>query len=424
MPSLFSRLGQAARIAGRVLRGYPLPDNLWHVGYGMPAKFKPKESLEAYGDNVWLYAAVNKIAQELARTKIKLRTKAKDGFQYFEDDESDVLELINRPQPIVAGRSKLTGFHLRYITGMHLCLNGEAFWVMDNRRRVNGAPTRIDLLLPGNVYLKTDKNTGDLVSYIYRLPDREITIDPLDVVHFKLPDPLNWNRGHAPTQSVRYALDTYSEAELMNLKRLQNHAVPGGVLKTQDTKLDQEQVNRLREQWRSLYEGSENSGRMAILTKGMEFDPLQQSNADMQFMEGKNINRDEILANYGVGLEILGRTESQTRANAEAAIFVFMRFGALFFIECMFDTFNNDLKPAFPGNDKNEFCFDDPVPENMEEKRLNSQALMDSGALTPDEMRKLFGMEPLGIAGVTDVPYVNFSRVPAGQSPPDLAPLG
>ena len=29
--------------------------------------------------------------------------------------------------------------------------------------------------------------------------------------------------------------------------------------------------------------------------------------------------RDEILANYGVSLEVLGRTESGTRANAEAA---------------------------------------------------------------------------------------------------------
>lgn len=178
-------------------------------------------------------------------------------------------------------------------------------------------PTRIDLLMPGNMYVKNDPVPGDLVSYIFRLPEREVALDPLDVMHFKLPDPKNWSRGHAPTQQVRYAVDTYREAELMNLKRLQNDAVPGGILKTGDTKLDDEQVNRLRAMWRQLYGGSDDAGRTAILTKGMEFQPTQLTNTEMQFKERKDSNRDEILANWGVSREVLGQTDSVTRANAE-----------------------------------------------------------------------------------------------------------
>ncbi|HCS50435.1 MAG TPA: hypothetical protein DIW81_02395 [Planctomycetaceae bacterium] len=66
----------------------------------------------------------------------------------------------------------------------------------------------------------------------------------------------------------------------------------------------------------------------------------------MQFSEGKERNRDEILANFQVGLELLGRTESQTGANAEVAIYVFEKFVILkFSAEC-------DSQPQFLANRK------------------------------------------------------------------------
>src|SRR5437868_14798530 len=115
----------------------------------------------------------------------------------------------------------------------------------------------------------------------------------------------------------------------------------------------------------------------------------------MQFKEGKDTARDEILANYGIGLEIMGRTESQTRANAEAAIFVFQRFGVLPYMELFVDALNNDYLPAFPGTDNLEFVFDDPVPANLEDKRATAQTLAGGGAITPNEQRKMFGLEPI-----------------------------
>jgi phage portal protein BeeE len=143
----------------------------------------------------------------------------------------------------------------------------------------------------------------------------------------------------------------------------------------------------------------------------------------MQFVEGKHLNSEEILANYRGGPEMLGKTESQTRANAEAAIFVFIRFGILPFLELFADVLTNDYLPAFPGTDGLEFGFPDPVPENMEEKRANAKALFDIGALTPDEARKDFGREPLGLPGM-DTPYLPISVSPVGEDPvePNIDP--
>ena len=174
--------------------------------------------------------------------------------------------------------------------------------------------------LAQNMHLKLSRD-GEVMEYTYRLGTREFRLDPLDVVHFKLPDPENFYRGHSPVQGIRYAVDTHKEADVMNLKRLGNNAVPAGIITT-DGMVNQGQIDLIKAQWRQMYGGAENAGRTAVVPKGMDFKTVQQSNQEMQFAEGKQMTRDEVLAAYGVGLEIMGKTESQTRANAEAFRFV------------------------------------------------------------------------------------------------------
>lgn len=414
MPSLLQRIQSAGKaLLGRESRSFA-PVEMWQGEYGIGHSFKPTESLRAHGDNPWLRSSVNRVAFEIAQTKFKLRNASGEKEMV---EKHQVLETIKKPQPVDGGKSLLTSMDLWFVTSQHMMLNGEAFWLLMDRvsERMGGGPRQIMPLLPSGIRVVTDKQ-GMISSYKYRLPDRELTINPIDLVHFKVPDPENWYRGQSPVKAIRYSVDTYHEADQMNAKRLKNYAVPSGLLES-DKQITEDDIKKLREQWRNLYGGAENAGKVAVLPHGLKFNKVQESLQEMQFIEGKNVSRDEILANYGVGLEILGRTESQTRANAETAVYVFMRFGVLPYLAKICDTLNNDLLPAFPGTEGLEFYYDDPVPENMEEKRLNSQALMDNAALTPDEMRQMFGMEPLDIPGVTDVPYAAFSKVPAISDP-------
>lgn len=412
--SLRSRIANAAQAL--LTRNVPLPSEATYQSYGMPPLFQPTEVLASYGDNPWLAAAVDKLARELSRTKFYLQKVNDDGeIEIIKSHQA--METLRKPQPTKTGKSMMSEMDLKLVTGYHLCLAGEAFWLLDRRLRVNGAPTAIDILLPSYVYPKIVG--GELVSYVYRLPQKEITLDPQDVVHFKLPDPEQWQRGQPPVQSIRYALDTNKEADVHNLSKLRNNAVPPGTLET-DQPLTSEQRKQIGQEFKQNYAGSRNAGKVPVLPNGMHFNKVQESNNDMQWAQGKEMNRTEILARFGVGPEILGLTDSQTRANAEAAIFVFQKFGASFIIEKFADTLNNDYSPAFPNTDGLVWAYADPVPENLEEKRQNANALFAAGALTPDEMRKQFGMEPLSIAGVTDIPYVPIGMIPAGE-PPDLS---
>jgi phage portal protein BeeE len=169
---------------------------------------------------------------------------------------------------------------MKKFTGLHLMLTGEAFWLLDGRLGIGRAPTRIDLLLSEYVRTKSNK-LGDLVEYGYELPDGRKTFAPEDVVHFRMPDPSRWERGHAPTQAIRYPIDTHKEADVLNLKRLMNGAVRGGLLNPKQA-LIEGQIKTLREQWNALHQGAQNAGRMAVMPTNIEFKEVQQTNQEMR----------------------------------------------------------------------------------------------------------------------------------------------
>lgn len=409
------------------LRGLPPPGISAFQAHGMPALWKPEQSLSAYHDNVYLYRSVLTVAMEVAGVEFKLKKASKSGkddeIEYVESHQA--LETLWRPQPIKGGKSMLTYMDLLLVLTMRLMLNGEEFWVLDKRlpTKYGRAPTEIQPALPQ--YMDTVLSLkGEIVEYVYRLPERELRFEPMDVVHFKLPNPMNLYRGQSPVQPIRNSLDAYRRADEMNASRYKNSAVPAGTLETQQTNVSDEQRKKIMDSWRQQYGGPENSGKVAMLPNGYTYKSIQQTNQDLQFVESKNLTRDEILTAYGVGLEIFGKTESQTRANAEASIFVFQRFGVLPFVRKIADTLNNDYLPAFSGTEGLEFCFDDPVPANMEEKRLNVETAFKLGAATPNEVRKQMGLEPLDLPGM-DVPYLDMGKVAVdavGLLPEDVPP--
>lgn len=413
MPNLFQRLSNAARaLTGREERSIPPFDVSWFSQIGMPALFNPERSLDAFGDSPYLYRAVLAIAMEIATINFKLRVpNAKGEFEFITDHQA--LETLRLPQPTKGGKSMLTAMDLKIVTAMHLLLNGEAFWLLDKRlpRGLGGGPRFIKPLLAQNMKVDLSKD-GDILQYTYDIGSQRQSFDPMDIVHFKLPDPKNMYRGHSPVQSIRYAVDTGKKADILNTNRLSNGGVPGGVLESEQA-ITPEERKKLLAEWRQTYGGPENGGKTAMLPKGLKFNRTQDTNQEMQFAEGKEVVKKEILANYGVGPEILGQTDSQTRANADAAIFVFMRFGVNPFALKYNDTLNNDFLVTFPNPDEAEFCYDEIVPANMEEKRANMQAGFAIGAITPNEARKVLGMEPLNLPGM-DVPYLDMGKNAVG----------
>ena len=186
--------------------------------------------------------------------------------------------------------------------------------------------------------------------------------------------------------------------------------MPSGGLSSEQNIAETER-KRLRDAWMQNYSGSKNSGKIAVMPNGLKFDKTQESNADMQYAELKALSKDEILANYRIPIEMLGKTDSQTRANAEASNYVFQRFTILPLIESFVDTLTNDYLPAFPKTQDLYFGFEEFVPQDLDDKRKTTQTLFGIGALTPNEGRAGFGLDALEMEQA-DISYLPFNVTP------------
>src|SRR4051794_3146810 len=110
MPSPFRPDSPLGRLTGARVEGRSIApiDTSWSRGTGMPALFKPQQSLWAYGDNVWLYRSVLSIAMEIASIDFKLRKLQTSG-EYEYVLKHQALETLRMPQPTAGGKSMLTG---------------------------------------------------------------------------------------------------------------------------------------------------------------------------------------------------------------------------------------------------------------------------------------------------------------------------
>jgi hypothetical protein len=97
-------------------------------------------------------------------------------------------------------------------------------------------------------------------------------------------------------------------AQRLNKALLDNDAEPGGVI-TVDQIITQDTVKVLRSQWEARHKGSNNAGRIAVLQKGMDYKQTALSQKDMQFLEARRYNREELLAVWQIPKGIVGITD-------------------------------------------------------------------------------------------------------------------
>ena len=68
---------------------------------------------------------------------------------------------------------------------------------------------------------------------------------------------------------------------------------------------------RLRAGWEQFHRGSDKAGRIAVMPSKVEFQEIQQTNQEMQFVEGKDRNAME-----QVSIRCLWRPSTSCRSSA------------------------------------------------------------------------------------------------------------
>jgi HK97 family phage portal protein len=168
--------------------------------------------------------------------------------------------------------------------------------------------------------------------------------------------------------------------------------VPAGILKSSVPNIKKEQAERLREQWMESHGGDRRS--VAVLNSTTDFVPLGLSPVDLALIEMRQMSLLDVANAFGVPVYMLGGNDggSNTYSNAESRNMDFKQFSLYHWATAVEETLTALLATgvyvaiAFGGLLR---------PDTKTRYEAYSAAIRD-GWLTPDEVRLMESLPPLG----------------------------
>jgi HK97 family phage portal protein len=316
------------------------------------------------------------VAQKIIQRKVSVieqkggQLKLRKNVSALEEIESHpLLDLMSAPNPFMVKNEFFE------TTFLHMMLAGEAFWVIFRDKK--GKPSELWPLMPDRVTVVPDK-THFVVGYLYQVDGNQVPFAPDDIIHHKFSHPTDFHRGYSPIMAGARTIDTDSHASNWNRMTLYNGVGPGGVFQT-DNKLDEIVYKRLKQEILDTYGGTQNHGKPIITEQGLKFTAGSMSAKDMDFINSRHFNRDQILSILGVPKEAVGLAESTSRAGAETIEYIFSKRNRNK-MQRLVNRITEDLAIQFgPGL---VMSFEDPVPKD---KVFELQKMQAELAMAPSK---------------------------------------
>ena len=297
-----------------------------------------------YGEDLWVYICVNRIAQSAARVPLKVfrrrsnkgikgltkkdyATIVKSGIKlppyslslecFFSNQElskmpidllykldiideapdSDLQALLDKPTPF------FTKYYLIEGSTTFLELRGNAFieLVTENPKMPpseTNPPVELWHLDPDKIAIVPDKKEF-IQAYVFTADREKIPINPSNMIHIKYFNPDNIFYGQGTVQALVRTI-----RQEANLTTFQNNFYrqgmkPSAVLST-DEPMGDHQFDRMQAQIEGNYAGLNNMHRPLLLEGGLKWTAMSLTQQDAQLLEFKKLDREEYLAAFGL----------------------------------------------------------------------------------------------------------------------------
>jgi HK97 family phage portal protein len=194
----------------------------------------------------------------------------------------------------------------------HLCLRGNAY-----SRIIGDGRGGIDSLLPLHpdrmCVHKLDNNT---LGYEYvDEKGRRSQYNQDEIFHVRgMSD--DGVKGIDPIAYARNIIGISIAAEQHGASYYKNGGRPGGVVEHPGI-MNEIAFNNFRRSWNAVHAGPRNAGKVAILEQGMKYHELGISNVNLQYIESRKFQRQEIASIFRVPLHMIGDLEFATYSNIE-----------------------------------------------------------------------------------------------------------
>lgn len=257
---------------------------------------------KSYSRVAWVYSCINAIATAASGAPLAFYKGSVDSkSNLITDVNHPVFTLFNPPKS-----SSIISFReLIYRTFILLGIDGIAYWVFE---RQNDIPVNVELKRKGQIVpiIKGDPINGVLLGYkeVKRFGEEEPTYKIKDVVPISFFNPDNPWSGLSPLTASRLSIETEYNIGGWNSAFFKNGLKVPLILQAQRA-LTPDQKKEIRKEVQNYYSGIDGT-QGAFLASGVEAKPTILNPKDLDFIEGKKLNREEICSVFGVPPAIVG----------------------------------------------------------------------------------------------------------------------
>ncbi|KZM70921.1 phage portal protein [Nocardia terpenica] len=350
----------------------------------------------------WVRTVIDKLANALARLRIEV-WKVDGDLRTL--DDGPYAALMKRPCQELSPYS----FWLWVATTIEIY--GESFLVKVRNNR--GQTISLIPMHPSRVTVR--RNVDGSRSYIFQTAASSqglLEFDENDVIPLQLFAPDGTMRGLSRLESLTSTLVAEDSGRTATSAMWRNAGRPNIVLSS-DKILGREGKARLRESFDSNHAGSINAGKTLVLEDGVKAAPIQLTAVEMQWIESRKLNREEVCALFDVAPPMVHILDRATFSNVTEQLRSFYRdaiSAKLEFIESQFDFY---LADEFGDNFETRFAVAEILRGDYETRADSVQKLVLSGVMKPAEGREVMD---LGKAGPeADELYAQASIQPLGK---------
>lgn len=258
-----------------------------------------------------VYACVRILAETIASLPLHV-------YKYTEKGKEKAIEhslyylLHNEPN------EEMTSFVFRETLMSHLLLWGNAYAQII--RDGNGKVLALYPLLPNKI--KVERDAKGQIYYIYcKYIDENPMIKNYGEVYLHQEEVLHIPGlgfdgliGYSPIAMAKNAIGMSLATEEYGASLFANGANPGGVLEHPGVVKD---PKRIRDSWNSIYQGSSNAHKVAVLEEGMAFKPIAIPPDQAQFLETRKFQTEEICRIFRVPPHLVADLDKATFSNIE-----------------------------------------------------------------------------------------------------------
>lgn len=365
---------------------------------------------QMYSGQPWLATVVDKVAASTARLSFNVWDHASANEKVL-DTSSPFARLFARPCPI------MSKFAFWRWTAATYEVYGEAFWLKmrADSRVVDGVLTGTGRVIglfpmhPARTIVRRDKDTGT-VTYLFSLGVASSGIlqaSEDQVVPFRRYNPDNLMRGLSRIEPLRTTL--YNEdASRRAIESWWKRGARPSLMISAPQALSDKAYARMQAMVGKVHGGADQMGGTLVLEEGARPVPVQLSAEEMQYIQSRVLNREEVCGVYDMPPPAVHILDRATFSNITEQSRMLYRDTMAPRLEDLESVIDHHLRPDFQPEDgviEGRFALDEVLRGDFETRAKAASELVQAGIMKPSEARPMFDLDDAG--PVADRLYAN-----------------